>query len=403
MSRVCARAIAVSCSSSATGGTPARLSIAVDQRQHLASRPPRRVTVAAPDAGAARRDGGRRDPAVHGEIGEHGAADRARRHDLDLVPAVRARSEARRGSRRRAAAASARARVPSGAVITTAGMREAGRDARRDRRVTARRQAPRDRPEQRRRVAPAGRSRRRSCRPVRSTPMPTRPMSAARIISAISPRARAPSSTAPARRGARQQDVRRRLDQPVVREQELDHVQRRQLVAAHLPRQIGHRPVEAHVRLGRRLRRCLRAAARTSSSNARRSGSRGSGLRPSPPRRRVASSPPAQPARTRRSTGCRGRRTLASRRRRAGGVDVDALVDVARRRTRREQAGGDGDPAPLPDPLPASRGEGDSTLSLTLSPLRGARESPDLRASTSSCSRRPGLGGGGCLAIGGGR
>jgi hypothetical protein len=45
--------------------------------------------------------------------------------------------------------------------------------------------------------------------------------------------------------------VRRRLDQPVVREQMLDDIKRGQLVAAHVPRQIVHRPVESRVRFGR--------------------------------------------------------------------------------------------------------------------------------------------------------
>ena len=72
----------------------------------------------------------------------------------------------------------------------------------------------------------------------------------------------------------------RRFDQPVVRKQKLDHVLGGQLAGTNLPRQLGHRPVEAHVRLGRRLPQLARRRPHLREQR-RRSLSAGNGARPS--------------------------------------------------------------------------------------------------------------------------
>ena len=278
MSWVWARAIAVSCSSIATAAHTRQLSIAVDQRQQL------RLRLlggdrGGPDAGAAGRGRRRLDPAIHGKIREHGAARRAARDDLDLVPAVRA---ALKISAHHAVAQRGRL-LADGAVGRgdhDFGMRETARDPCRDRRVAARRQAPRDRVQQRdpsflqrrARCRACRRSDRRRCRRDRWRP---------RAASRRSRRARGRSA------GRRRASARSTAGcAATVRPARSARagIRRRRAPAASSPRTCRARSVitqSSRASLSGGLRRCLRAAARTSASNARPSSSRGGGLRPS--------------------------------------------------------------------------------------------------------------------------
>ena len=207
--------------------------------------------------------------------------------------------------------------------------------------------------------SPAGRARCRSCRPVRSTPMPTRPMSPSRIISAISPRARG-AQLGRARASARSTAGCAATVRPARSARAgIDDVQRRQLVAADVPRRDRSSPSRGARRVsGACGAACARRRAppRAATAAAHRAAAG--------PRRRPPASAHALRGRRRRREPGRGLPSAAAAVARSTMARVAVDVRRARatsrvRRTRRDEAQRrrrTRGPSPRPSPRFAGRG-----------------------------------------------
>ena len=252
------------------------LAVLVDQRDHLhlglGGRPRARA-----HAGPARRPLGRRHPAVEREVREHLGARGADAVHLHLGSAVGPTSH-RAGQH----APPQRRRLLADRAVGRGDRQRRGRvrgvDPHRHLRRAARAQRARDRLQQLDvlRLQPdddvedVARPNSRDPDPGRRLRPQHRRELVARVVADL-PLA--------ARRRARQQEVRRRLDEPVVAEEEVHDLQGRQVVAPQVAGEIGQRPVEPHVPDRGRTAELPRGRPHVLEDGVRASGSGGGGAR----------------------------------------------------------------------------------------------------------------------------